>query len=157
VKLVNCRPYRFCPCPVRNSVSTVLIIVFLQAGIDRRLNNFTTDIIDSELYTYLLNQIAPKEAGVGLYPLTVQGNVPRAGAMLGEADKLDCREFVTPNDVANGNYKLNLAFVANLFNKHPALPDPGVDELGMLLEFTFMAHDQDPNIRRGSSLLKKLD
>lgn len=102
-----------------------------KAGIDRRLNNFTTDVMDSELYTYLLNQIAPKDAGVGLYPLSVQGNVPRAGAMLNEADKLDCREFVTPNDVANGNYKLNLAFVANLFNKHPALPDPGVDELDM--------------------------
>jgi plastin-3 len=102
-----------------------------RAGVERRLNNFTTDVMDSELYTYLLNQIAPKEAGVGLYPLSVQGNVPRAGAMLGEADKLDCREFVTPNDVANGNYKLNLAFVANLFNKHPALPDPGVDELDM--------------------------
>jgi plastin-3 len=58
-----------------------------------------------------------------------QGNVPRAGAMLDEAEKLDCREFVTPNDVAAGNYKLNLAFVANLFNKHPALPEPGADEI----------------------------
>ena len=59
----------------------------------------------------------------------LQGNVNRAGAMLHEADKLQCREFVTPNDVAAGNYKLNLAFVANLFNKHPALPDPNADEM----------------------------
>jgi hypothetical protein len=50
--------------------------------------------------------------------------------MLNEAEKLDCREFVTANDVAAGNYKLNLAFVANLFNKFPALPDPGADEIG---------------------------
>lgn len=49
--------------------------------------------------------------------------------MLDEAEKLDCREFVTPNDVASGNYKLNLAFVANLFNKHPGFPEPGVDEV----------------------------
>ena len=49
--------------------------------------------------------------------------------MLDEAEKLDCREFVTPNDVASGNYKLNLAFVANLFNKHPNLPDPAADEI----------------------------
>ena len=49
--------------------------------------------------------------------------------MLDEAEKLDCREFVTPNDVATGNYKLNLAFVANLFNKHPNLPGPGADEI----------------------------
>ncbi|CAJ0928576.1 unnamed protein product, partial [Mesorhabditis belari] len=97
--------------------------------VQRRLTNFTGDIMDSEIYTHLLHQIAPKGSGVSLHPLSVQGNVNRAGSMLNEADKLECREFVTPNDVAGGNYKLNLAFVANLFNKHPALPDPGADEL----------------------------
>lgn len=49
--------------------------------------------------------------------------------MLREADKIGCREFVTADDVAKGNYKLNLAFVANLFNKFPALPEPGADEI----------------------------
>ncbi|CAI5449040.1 unnamed protein product [Caenorhabditis angaria] len=100
-----------------------------RAGTQRRLHNFTSDIVDSEIYTYLLNQIAPVGSGVTLAPLNVQGNIPRAGAMLGEAEKLDCREFVTANDVAAGNYKLNLAFVANLFNKHPMLPDPAADEI----------------------------
>jgi len=41
--------------------------------------------------------------------------------MLQEADKIGCRSFVSPNDVVTGNYKLNLAFVANLFNMYPAL------------------------------------
>ncbi|VDM47107.1 unnamed protein product [Toxocara canis] len=100
-----------------------------KAGIDRRLTNFTTDVVDSEIYTYLINEIAPSGSGVTLYPLSVQGNVARAEAMLDEAEKLDCREFVTANDVAQGNYKLNLAFVANLFNKHPGLPDPNADEI----------------------------
>ncbi|VDM70086.1 unnamed protein product, partial [Strongylus vulgaris] len=100
-----------------------------QAGISRRLTNFTTDINDSEIYTHLLNQIAPPNSGVTLAPLYLKGNITRAGAMLDEAEKLDCREFVTPNDVASGNYKLNLAFVANLFNKHPNLPDPSADEI----------------------------
>lgn len=100
-----------------------------KAGVQRRLHNFTTDIVDSEIYTYLLHQIAPNGLGVTLSPLHVQGNVKRAGAMLDEAEKLECREFVTANDVAAGNYKLNLAFVANLFNKHPNLPDPGADEI----------------------------
>uniref|UniRef100_A0A914Z628 Calponin-homology (CH) domain-containing protein n=1 Tax=Panagrolaimus superbus TaxID=310955 RepID=A0A914Z628_9BILA len=96
---------------------------------DRRMNNFTSDVIDSTIYTHLLNQIAPREAGLSLSPLNQQGNVKRASSMLNEAAKIDCRAFVTPNDVANGTYKLNLAFVANLFNKYPALPDPGADEL----------------------------
>ena len=55
----------------------------------------------------------------------------RAEAMLQEADKLDCRAFVTPNDVANGVYKLNLAFVANLFNTWPGLKPLGDEDLGI--------------------------
>ena len=47
----------------------------------------------------------------------------RAEIMLQQAAKLDCRSFVTPNDVVNGVYKLNLAFVANLFNNHPGLDE----------------------------------
>ena len=45
----------------------------------------------------------------------------RAEAMLGNADKLGCRKFIGPRDVVNANSKLNTAFVANLFNKYPAL------------------------------------
>lgn len=45
----------------------------------------------------------------------------RAEVMLQQADKLGCRSFLTPKDVVDGVYKLNLAFVANLFNNHPAL------------------------------------
>ena len=41
--------------------------------------------------------------------------------MLQEADKIGCRSFVSALDVVNGNAKLNLAFVANLFNNYPAL------------------------------------
>lgn len=100
-----------------------------RAGVSRRLSNFTTDITDSEIYSYLLHEIAPKTAGVTLAPLQASGNIDRANAMLEEAAKLECREFVTANDVAKGIYKLNLAFVANLFNKHPNLPEPGADEV----------------------------
>lgn len=64
--------------------------------------------------------------------ISFQDNRQRANAMLSEAEKVECREFVTANDVVSGNYKLNLAFVANLFNKHPNLPEPGADEIGEL-------------------------
>lgn len=47
--------------------------------------------------------------------------------MLQEADKIGCRQFVAPNDVVTGNYKLNLAFVANLYNTYPALDKADVD------------------------------
>lgn len=48
----------------------------------------------------------------------------RAELMLQQAGKLNCRSFLTPQDVVNGVYKLNLAFVANLFNNHPGLNRP---------------------------------
>ena len=55
----------------------------------------------------------------------------RAESMLYEADKIGCRSFVASSDVVSGNYKLNLAFVANLFNKYPALD---VDALALQME-----------------------
>lgn len=51
-------------------------------------------------------------------------DLKRAEAMLQQADRLGCRQFVTPTDVVSGSPKLNLAFVANLFNKYPALTKP---------------------------------
>uniref|UniRef100_A0AAR2IMZ1 Plastin 1 n=1 Tax=Pygocentrus nattereri TaxID=42514 RepID=A0AAR2IMZ1_PYGNA len=61
-------------------------------------------------------------------------NEKRAELMLRQAARLDCRQFVTPQDVVAGNHKLNMAFVANLFNMFPALSRPsdnGID-LAML-------------------------
>lgn len=54
--------------------------------------------------------------------------------MLQEADKIDCRAFVSAGDVVKGNYKLNLAFVANLFNSHPALEKPDDAEFEFIEE-----------------------
>jgi plastin-1 len=45
----------------------------------------------------------------------------RAEQILGNADKIGCRRFLTPNSLVSGNPKLNLAFVANLFNTWPGL------------------------------------
>lgn len=42
-----------------------------KAGIARRCTNFQGDISDSEVYSYLLKQIAPQDAGVGLDALRV--------------------------------------------------------------------------------------
>jgi len=55
----------------------------------------------------------------------------RADIMLQQAAKLGCRSFVTPVDVVNGVYKLNLAFVANLFNNHPGLDKPEGEIAGL--------------------------
>ncbi|XP_077141492.1 plastin-3 [Ranitomeya variabilis] len=97
----------------------------------QKINNFSTDIKDSRAYFHLLNQIAPKgqkegeeRIDINMSGFSEKDDLKRAEYMLQQADRLGCRQFVTPADVVSGNPKLNLAFVANLFNKYPALTKP---------------------------------
>jgi hypothetical protein len=95
-----------------------------EAGHPRRVANFSKDISDSECYTILLNQIAPEDAGVDKSPLGIADQEQRAEAMLKQAAKMKCRKFVRPKNVVKGHARLNMAFVANLFNNYPALKAP---------------------------------
>uniref|UniRef100_F7FJ44 Plastin 1 n=1 Tax=Ornithorhynchus anatinus TaxID=9258 RepID=F7FJ44_ORNAN len=110
----------------------------------QKISNFSQDIKviqfsaypclslkDSRAYFHLLNQIAPKgdRGDERAIPIDMTGfgernDLKRAEYMLQEADKLGCKQFVTPADVVSGNPKLNLAFVANLFNTYPSLHKP---------------------------------
>jgi len=89
------------------------------AGHPKKVTNFTGDIKDSEAYTILLNQLAPQKCDKK--PLAETDLLKRADLMLERADKLGCKKFVTAKDITKGNGKLNLAFVANLFNTCPGL------------------------------------
>ncbi|XP_063794631.1 plastin-3-like [Pseudophryne corroboree] len=106
----------------------------------QKINNFSSDIKltdfgysvkDSRAYFHLLNQIAPKgqkegeeRIDINMSGFSEKDDLKRAEYMLQQADRLGCKQFVTPADVVSGNPKLNLAFVANLFNKYPALTKP---------------------------------
>ncbi|KAJ6571647.1 Ca2+-binding actin-bundling protein [Mycena capillaripes] len=72
------------------------------AGWKRRVNNFSRDVMDGENYTT---------------PDLRQ----RAEQVLQNAAAINCRRFLTPSSLVAGNPRLNLAFVANLFNTHPGL------------------------------------
>ncbi|PGH01178.1 hypothetical protein GX51_05374 [Blastomyces parvus] len=92
---------------------------------DRRVTNFSSDVKDGENYTILLNQLAPDICSRA--PLQTRDLLQRANEVLENADLLECRKFLTPTSLVAGNPKLNLAFVANLFNTHPGL-DPITEE-----------------------------
>lgn len=92
---------------------------------ERRVTNFSKDVSDAENYTVLLNQLAPEHCSRG--PLQTHDLLQRAEQVLVNADKLGCRKFLTPKSLVAGNPKLNLAFVAHLFNTHPGL-DPITEE-----------------------------
>lgn len=91
------------------------------AGSQRRVNNFSKDISDGENYTVLLNQLQPESCDLG--PLKTSDLLTRAEQVLNNAEKIGCRKFLTPTSLVAGNPKLNLAFVANVFNNYPGL-DP---------------------------------
>jgi len=87
----------------------------------RRVSNFSKDVSDGENYTVLLNQLDPQLCS--LQPLQTSDLLTRAEQVLSNAEKLDARKYLTPSALVAGNPKLNLAFVAHLFNTHPGL-DP---------------------------------
>jgi len=106
-----------------------------QANWPRRVANFGGDIKDSENYTILLNQLAPDKCGKNA--LNESDLSKRANMVLDNADKLGCKKFVKATDIIKGNPKLNLAFVANLFNTHPGLEPLSQEELSALEEWLF--------------------
>ncbi|OWB55482.1 hypothetical protein B5S28_g1354 [[Candida] boidinii] len=99
----------------------------------RTVTNFTTDVSDGENYTILLNQLQPEYCSKA--PLQTQDLLTRAEQVLDNADKIGCRKYLTPTSLVAGNPKLNLAFVAHLFNTHPGLEPPEEGEKPEIEDF----------------------
>lgn len=101
------------------------------ANWNRRVHNFSSDVKDGENYTVLLNQLAPQLCSRA--PLQTPDLHQRAEQVLQNAEKLDARKYLTPTALVAGNPKLNLAFVAHLFNTYPGL-DPITEEENVEIE-----------------------
>jgi len=98
-----------------------------KSGSTKRIKNFGGDVKDSEAYTILLNQIAP---GVcDKTALSVTDPTKRAEKVIANAKKLEVKSFMKPADIASGNPRLNLAFVAAIFNQCPGLDPLSKEEL----------------------------
>ena len=100
-----------------------------------RVQNFSHDVKDGENYTVLLSQLAPHTCSRS--PLQTADLLQRAEQVLQNSDRLDppCRKFLTPTSLVAGNPKLNLAFVANLFNNHPCLEPITEEEQAEIEDF----------------------
>jgi plastin-1 len=75
--------------------------------------------MDGENYTVLLHQLKPDQCSIA--PLQTRDLRTRAEQVLQNAANISCRKYLTPSSLIAGNPRLNLAFVANLFNTHPGL------------------------------------
>ncbi|KAG1508119.1 hypothetical protein G6F45_007937 [Rhizopus arrhizus] len=103
------------------------------AGWERRVSNFSKDVADGENYTILLNQLKPESCSRA--PLQERDLLKRAEMILDNAERIECRKYLTPTALVAGNPKLNLAFVAHLFNTHPGLDPLSEEEAPEIEEF----------------------
>ncbi|GEM12510.1 Ca2+-binding actin-bundling protein [Rhodotorula toruloides] len=103
------------------------------ANWQRRVTNFSKDVSDGENYTVLLNQLKPAECSRA--PLQERDLHTRAEKVLQNADAIGCRKYLTPTSLVAGNAKLNLAFVANLFNTWPGLEPLEENERPVIEDF----------------------
>jgi plastin-1 len=106
-----------------------------EANWHRRVTNFSNDIKDSENYIVLLSQLCPAECSRN--SLKETDLLKRAELLLQSAEKIGCRKYLTPKAIINGNAKLNLAFVAHLFNMYPGLTPLTQEEMSELDEGLF--------------------
>merc|ERR1711933_480046 len=92
-----------------------------------RIKNFGKDIQDGKVYTVLLKSIGENK-GCNMDPLNWSDDNKRANQVITNAQKIGCKPFLTSKDIVAGNDKLNMAFVAQLFNTCPGLKEVNVEE-----------------------------
>ncbi|XP_028756859.1 fimbrin-5-like [Neltuma alba] len=92
-----------------------------KAGYKKQVTNFSSDLKDGEAYAYLLNTLAPEHSGPSV--LAAQDPTERANMILEQAEKLDCKRYLTSKDIVEGSANLNLAFVAEIFQHRNGLTD----------------------------------
>ncbi|KAJ3694647.1 hypothetical protein LUZ60_000024 [Juncus effusus] len=84
-----------------------------KAGYKKTVTNFSTDVKDGEAYAYLLNALAPEVSSQTT--IEVKDPTERAKMVIEQAEKLDCKRYLSPKDIVEGSPNLNLAFVAQIF------------------------------------------
>lgn len=87
------------------------------AGHDRRIKNFTSDLKDAVNYTILLNQLNKNIDKSGLDLTDEQ----RATKVIKDSKTLNVPNTILAKDILSGNDKLNTLFCAEIFNNCPGL------------------------------------
>ncbi|XP_051151890.1 fimbrin-5-like isoform X2 [Andrographis paniculata] len=90
-----------------------------KAGYKKQITNFGSDLKDGEAYAYLLNTLAPEHGSNAI--LETNDPVKRANLILEQAERMDCKGYVTSQDIVEGQSNLNLAFVAQVFQHRNGL------------------------------------
>lgn len=116
------------------------------------IKNFGKDIKDSQAYISLLNRIQPDGMMPPLnYDGTDGGNDKCAKKVCGMSDRLGVGDYITEQDIKSGNKKVNILYVAKLFEEFPSLDK--VDDLELDLDET----DEEMAIKNWINSLENTD
>ena len=88
-----------------------------RAGSARRMKNYGSDLVDSEIYSVLLNQIDAAACSL----VTGSDRNTRAEQVIANAKRISADIITQAADIVKGNTKLNLALLAQVFNSNPGL------------------------------------
>ncbi|KAL1202990.1 Fimbrin-1 [Cardamine amara subsp. amara] len=94
-----------------------------KGGYKKTVSNFSSDLKDAQAYTYLLNVLGPEHCD----PATLDAKDPleRAELVLNHAERMNCKRYLTAEEVVEGSPTLNLAFVAQIFHERNGLSMDG--------------------------------
>lgn len=90
-----------------------------KSGYKKEVTNFSTDLKDGEAYAHLLNVLAPEHSTAAT--LETKDPTKRANLIIEQAEKLDCKRYISPKDIVDGSTNLNLTFVAQIFQHRNGL------------------------------------
>ncbi|XP_044501747.1 fimbrin-5-like [Mangifera indica] len=90
-----------------------------KAGYEKQVTNFSSDLKDGEAYAHLLTALAPELNSPDTFD--TKDPTARATKILEQAEKLDCKKYLTAKDIIDGSPNLNLAFVAEIFQHRNGL------------------------------------
>lgn len=76
---------------------------------------FLVNMQDAQAYSYLLNVLAPEHCD----PDTLDAKDPleKAELVLNHAERMNCKRYLTAEEIVEGSPTLNLAFVAQIFHE----------------------------------------
>lgn len=84
-----------------------------KAGL-KSVRNLGKDLSDSKHLIHALNQLDPETCS--LDALKIKDDTERAEAMLKTADEFGCAEFIGPDDIITGNYRVNTVLISEMFD-----------------------------------------
>ncbi|KAJ8649181.1 hypothetical protein MRB53_002204 [Persea americana] len=90
-----------------------------KTGYKKQVTNFSSDLKDGEAYAHLLNALAPEFGRAAT--LETKDPTQRANLILEHVERMECKSYISPNDIVEGSQNLNLAFVAHIFQHRNGL------------------------------------